>query len=251
MKFLCKTVLIAIALTQFALADMEKAQVALEVKDYKTALKQFKRAAKKNPEAQYQIALMYDSIEEFGIDDKKAFKEYLKAAKKGHAESQFIVFDRYRKGLGTKKDIMKGMEYLTKAADQKHEKSEMLLAGLMIPMRMFTGKAERGAIERNLVLNERGVMPSNGILAFLYMKPVRLDPDYEAAYKHLSILKLTGSKLSEERYAEAEKELNQEQKERAIMDAKAWIEKHPQQIEEVSNTDEEVSDTEEEASNTK
>jgi TPR repeat protein len=49
--------------------------------------------------------------------DQKAFAQYMKAARQGHAEGMSVVGSCYLYGMGTAKDRAKGIEWLTKAAN--------------------------------------------------------------------------------------------------------------------------------------
>jgi len=49
--------------------------------------------------------------------DPKAFEQYMKAARKGHAEGMSVVGSCYLHGMGVARDRSKGIEWLTKAAN--------------------------------------------------------------------------------------------------------------------------------------
>lgn len=71
-------------------------------------------------EAQYLLGDGWSSGAFGKVDDEKAFSLFLVSAKHGHVESAFRVAHCYEEGLGTGRDARKGIEFLKKAASEKH-----------------------------------------------------------------------------------------------------------------------------------
>lgn len=71
-------------------------------------------------EAQYLLGDAWSSGAFGKVDDEKAFSLFLVSAKHGHTESAFRVAHCFEEGLGTGRDARKGIEFLKKAASDKH-----------------------------------------------------------------------------------------------------------------------------------
>lgn len=71
-------------------------------------------------EAQYLFGDAWSSGAFGKVDNEKAFSLFLVSAKHGHTESAFRVAHCYEEGLGTGRDARKGIEFLKKAASDKH-----------------------------------------------------------------------------------------------------------------------------------
>lgn len=71
-------------------------------------------------EAQYLLGDAWSSGAFGKVDDEKAFNLFLISAKHGHTESAFRVAHCFEEGLGTGRDARKGIEFLKKAASEKH-----------------------------------------------------------------------------------------------------------------------------------
>lgn len=71
-----------------------------------------------NPDAQFNLGVMYD--EGYGVekDQFKAVEWYTKAANQGYAKAQSNLGFMYAQGKGTPLDYKKATEWFTKAADQ-------------------------------------------------------------------------------------------------------------------------------------
>ena len=70
---------------------LSKATKLFEEKEYLTAKSLFLRLGKENAIAQYYLGAIYRMGLGVSDDQKKAFQWFLKAAKQGHAESQYLV----------------------------------------------------------------------------------------------------------------------------------------------------------------
>lgn len=102
------------AAAQFKLARAYKKGQGVP-KDAEEALKWFKKAALQGHlKAQYNLALMYDSLQQY----EDAFIWYEKAAEKGDGSSQYNLGIAYKSGQGVAQNLEKAREWLQKSADQ-------------------------------------------------------------------------------------------------------------------------------------
>ena len=96
-------------------------------RDYRKAMKWYRKAAQGHAEAQHTLGQIYYS----GIDDKygevvleknhtEAVKWYRRAAEQGHEEAQYDLGFMYQYGKGVEKDDEEAMKWYLSAAGQKH-----------------------------------------------------------------------------------------------------------------------------------
>jgi len=97
-------------------ADFPKAQEAYLLKDYATAMQEYKKVD--DPKAMYQIGYMYDKAEGVAQDNKAAVEWYLKAAEKGHVRAQYRLGLFYATGTGVDKNLKESGKWYRKAAGQ-------------------------------------------------------------------------------------------------------------------------------------
>lgn len=95
-----------------------QAQMAFFLKEAQHYLKRL--SDKGYVEAQYLLGDAWSSGAFGKVDDEKSFSLFLVSAKHGHTESAFRVAHCYEEGLGTGRDARKGIEFLKKAASEKH-----------------------------------------------------------------------------------------------------------------------------------
>jgi TPR repeat protein len=91
------------------------------------------------PEAQYQLALLYESGDKVDLNPGEAIRWYTSAANKGLKEAQYRLGIAYLHGSGVPQNIIKGKEYLSKAADQNYD-----LANKLLPI--YLGNAKEPSI---------------------------------------------------------------------------------------------------------
>ena len=83
------TVSLILLLAVPALADYDRGVSALTMGDFVTALEEFREAAKQgNPEAQFDLGLMYERAQGVSEDPAEAALWYRKAAAQGHDLAQ-------------------------------------------------------------------------------------------------------------------------------------------------------------------
>jgi TPR repeat protein len=121
-SFTCSALLSALftsLLSMTALAGFEAGIAAYQANDLPLAYKEFLAAAKEgHADSQFNVALMYEKGIGVGKDEKKAVVWYGKSALQGNAAAQFNLGVLYENGRGTKVDFAKAHEWYRKASVQ-------------------------------------------------------------------------------------------------------------------------------------
>jgi TPR repeat protein len=121
-SFTCSALLSALftsLLSMTALAGFEAGIAAYQANDLPLAYKEFLAAAKDgHADSQFNVALMYEKGIGVGKDEKKAVVWYGKSALQGNAAAQFNLGVLYENGRGTKVDFAKAHEWYRKASVQ-------------------------------------------------------------------------------------------------------------------------------------
>jgi uncharacterized protein len=115
---------------QFILAVLY--ETGLDVsKDLIKAAEWFQKAAEQGDiEAQFKLAHMYEKGEGIPKDSTKAVEWYRKAAEQGYSNAQFALGGMYAYGIGIPKDFTKATAWWQKAAEQGHVTAQFFLAGM-------------------------------------------------------------------------------------------------------------------------
>ena len=100
-------------------ANFQAGIAAYKAADLALAYKEFLAAAKEgHADSQFNVALMYERGIGVGKDEKEAVVWYGKAASQGNAAAQFNLGVLYENGRGTKIDFAKANEWYRKASAQ-------------------------------------------------------------------------------------------------------------------------------------
>jgi TPR repeat protein len=100
-------------------ANFQAGIAAYQANDLPLAYKEFLAAAKEgHADSQFNVALMYERGIGTGKDEQEAFVWYGKAASQGNAAAQFNLGVLYENGRGTKIDFEKANEWYRKASVQ-------------------------------------------------------------------------------------------------------------------------------------
>jgi len=111
--------LLFLALSAVAHADLQAGLDAYRSGNYAAALKEFKPlAAKGNADAQVNMGFLYARGHGVPQDYKEAANWYRKAAEQGQADAQFNLGSLYYDGLGLARDLKKAAEWYAKAAER-------------------------------------------------------------------------------------------------------------------------------------
>ena len=95
------------------------------------ALETYERAAKRGaPDAMLALARLYDAGDLVDQDDAMATGWLMRGAEKGHADSQYFLWNRQRHGIGTRVDRASSMRWLEAAVAQGHPLAAAVLLGM-------------------------------------------------------------------------------------------------------------------------
>lgn len=128
-----------------ALADAQKGFKAMKSGDYKTAFMEWhKSAIEGDMNAQYNLALMYDTGRGVARDLREAANWYREAADKGHIAAQYNLGCMYDEGSGVPRDLAAAFGWYRKAAEMGHPKAQynlgtMYIKGEGTPRNVFMG----------------------------------------------------------------------------------------------------------------
>ncbi len=104
-----------------AWAGSKSADDAAQRGDYETALREYRALAKVgNPNAEYNIGVMYDLGTGVEQDRTEAVIWYRKAANQGHENAQFNLGFLYANGDGVSQELVLAYKWLELAAIQGH-----------------------------------------------------------------------------------------------------------------------------------
>ena len=102
-----------------AVAGFDAGVAAYQANDLPLAFKEFLKAATAgHADSQFNIALMYERGIGVGKDEREAFVWYARSAEQGNAAAQFNLGVLYEHGRGTTVDFSKANEWYRKAAVQ-------------------------------------------------------------------------------------------------------------------------------------
>ena len=119
MKKLTLALLLTLTCATAWAADFDKGLAAYEAGDFATALAEWKPLAGQGyANAQYNLALMYDSGQGVIEDDKEAVKWYRLAAEQGVANAQYNLGLMYDSGQGVIQDDKEAAKWYRLAAEQ-------------------------------------------------------------------------------------------------------------------------------------
>ena len=139
------TIILLLASSFRAIADIEAASQAYRNKDYGTAFEAFTELAR-NGDARSQaiLAMMYEYGESTAVDLEQSFHWYLEAALQGHPSSQYNVGTMLIDGVGVTKDTEAAKEWLSRAVNSGHPGARDKLSTL-------TGEAEIAKVAEPIV----------------------------------------------------------------------------------------------------
>ena len=99
------SIVVAVSGSMVVAQDFEKGLTAYQAGDYETALKEWQPLADQgDAQAQYNLALMYDTGEGVAKDYAEAARWYRLAAEQGDASAQYNLARKYFVGEGVLKD---------------------------------------------------------------------------------------------------------------------------------------------------
>lgn len=123
-----KRLLLALLVSQLAFAQLNVDE-KINISNYSPqTLRRWQVDAEKGiPEAQYNLALMYDKGNGVPQNYEKSYEWFLKSANSGLESAQYALGYIYLHGHGRAKNIIEAEEWLLKAALQGHAQSQFNL----------------------------------------------------------------------------------------------------------------------------
>jgi uncharacterized protein len=121
-KALLSAALVCVAMPAFG--DVASGRQAFLRKDYAQAYRQWKSAAEAgNPEAQFDLAVLYAQGLGVARDLGTAMRWYGSAAEQGNAQAQFALGQIYSRGWGAPRDTVDAMRWMEMANDPSSDGS--------------------------------------------------------------------------------------------------------------------------------
>ena len=188
-------ILVLVALAMPAMADFKAGVKAAGKKDYVTALKEFRRLAKKgHAGAQFNLGLMYHQ----GLGVKKDYvvarRLYRIAAKEGNPVAANNVGMMYKLGHGVEKDNLEAVRWFRKAAEKTAIGKNNLAAMYLTGAGVLTDYEQARRLLRAAAV--AGHAKSQYDLALMYDKGIDVEKDAEEAERWMR-------KAAKRKYAKA------------------------------------------------
>lgn len=128
MDSILAAIFLCLMLATPARADMNEAMVAYGLRDYATALREFRFHAERGDGfAQYSIGLMYFHGQGVPQDYAQALNWYKKSGEQGNAQALFSVGRMYNSGMGVRRDYIEALKWFRKGAELGHGDSQAQL----------------------------------------------------------------------------------------------------------------------------
>ncbi|MBO7081127.1 MAG: sel1 repeat family protein [Neisseriaceae bacterium] len=159
----------------------------------------------------YETALAYDSNKE----SKKALSYYQKAALKGHPEAQFNLAVMYNTGEGTERDESKAALWYEKAALQGHANAQYNL-GVMYDRGTGVLQSYDRAIEWYEKAASQGVASASNNLGFIYSRGFNGRRDLNKAKDYFKRACSGGEKKACDNVTAMQREIDQQARHHAI-----------------------------------
>ena len=112
-------------------SDTDRAVEAMRKGDFKTALSELRPlAAKKNPNAQFLLGMIYDAGKGVSQDQAAAASWYRKAAEQHHLLAQLFLGALYYTGQGVKQDYAQAAHWFASPADSGNDEAQFYLGSM-------------------------------------------------------------------------------------------------------------------------
>jgi TPR repeat protein len=122
-----KRLLFALLISQLAFAQLDVDETKTS-SNYRPTLLELQEDAEKGiPQAQYNLALRYDTGDEVPQSYEKSYEWFLKSANSGFDSAQHAIGYIYLNGHGRDKNIVEAEKWFHKAALQGHARSQFTL----------------------------------------------------------------------------------------------------------------------------
>lgn len=195
---------------------------ALERKEFDVAFRRFQTLAEQgNPEASYNLGLMYASGEGTTQDYAKARESFLASAEAGFALSAYQLGIIYEKALGVDKDMSKSMEWLQKAADAGIPDAQLELGNIYAEGYFGTPDVEK-AKSLYLQAAKGNLAEAAGRLSAMHEYGLGVEKDNVQALKWAVVAWIQGDPYAMATRRRLEEGMNQTDKEIAKKEAIEW-----------------------------
>ena len=227
MKRLCLSLLLAIAsLTTLAATKARDDNFTDGVElysegNYSAAAEAFQKSADKgNPEAQFNLGLMYLNGQGVAQDYQQALSLLTKLAEQGNARAQVNLARMYAKGKGVVANYGKAIPWFTKAADQGYADAQYSL-GLLYVSGTGTQRDYRLARELLQKAADQNNASAQYQLGLIYFKGKGVAVNMVEALKWIILAGDYDEAVSYRRYAESR--MSQDQISEAKNLADEWV----------------------------
>ena len=159
--------------------------ICIEDKNYKEALKWFKKSAEQgNAYGQCMLGAMYYKGEEVEQDYKEALKWFKKSAEQGNAYGQWLLGTMYASGEGVEQDYTEALKWLKKSAEQGDADAQCVL-GTMYASGEGVEQNYTEALKWLKKSAEQGNADAQFALGTMYYNGKGVEQNYKEACKRL------------------------------------------------------------------
>lgn len=191
-----------------ARADMRDGVAAYRAGDYKTALREFTKLAEAgNPNAQFNLAVLYLSGRGVKRDVAKAIDWHRKAAEQGLASAEHGLGVFFYQGMGVKRDYAEALKWFKRAAAKGFAESEFNL-GVMYFNRQGVKRDDIEVVKWITLAAARKFAPAQYRMGQMYEQGVIFAADPEAALHWYRLAEAGGNKRAAAAGARVAKSLN-------------------------------------------
>ena len=165
-------------------ADFQKGLDAAIKGDYATALEEWMPLAKGgNPDAQFNIGLMYFKGRGVPQDYQETMRWYRLAAEQGFAQAQYNLGVMYVKGEGVPKDYKEAERWYRLAAEQGYKQAQYLLGMLYETGDEGIPQDDLEAVKWYQSAAEQGHAQAQFNFGLMYFQGQGVPKDYKEAFK--------------------------------------------------------------------
>ncbi|MGE4594501.1 MAG: tetratricopeptide repeat protein, partial [Gammaproteobacteria bacterium] len=129
--------------------------------------------------AQFALAQKYDKGEGVAQNDQKALQRYLEAAEQGYARAQYDAAVKYDNGVGTLEDNTLALQWYQKAAEQGHIEAQYSAGQLLLKGEGV--EADSAAAKWLLSAAKKGHTNAQIAMGSLYMNATGVDHNLDEA----------------------------------------------------------------------
>lgn len=181
------------------------------------------KAQQGNADAQYTLALAYDSGKIIPKNHEKAAKWYLKAAEQDNTLAQYNLSNMYSKGHGVPQNSMQAAKWMSKAAEQGLGYAQFFIARIC---EVSTPPLYKAAAKWYRKAAEQEYPDAQYNLGVLYLKGQGVPQDYVMAHMYFNLAAIHGDKGALKAKNIVEKNMSSSQLEKSQDLAREWTIRH-------------------------